>query len=83
VPTTRPRHTITETDEIARALDVAERRWPGESRSRLLAHLVEAGAEALEDERQRRLRAIEETAGIFEDVYPPGYLEELRKDWPD
>jgi len=83
VPTTRPRHTITETDEVARALDAAARRWPGETRSRLLANLVETGAQALEDEREARLRAIRETAGTLTDAFPPGYLEDLRRDWPE
>src|ERR1019366_8168817 len=41
VPTTRPRHVITETDEIARAIDDAAKRWPEDrnSRARLLLHL--------------------------------------------
>lgn len=29
-----------------------------------------------------RLRAIEESAGSLKDVFPAGYLEELRSDWP-
>jgi hypothetical protein len=28
-------------------------------------------------------RAIKDTAGALTGVYPPGYLEELRADWPD
>jgi AbrB family looped-hinge helix DNA binding protein len=31
--------------------------------------------------RERRLKAIEETAGSMTGVYPPGYLEELRSEW--
>jgi hypothetical protein len=49
MPTTRPRHLITETDQVAKALDDAARRWPEDrhSRARLLLHLVEEGHRAL------------------------------------
>lgn len=30
---------------------------------------------------ERRLAAIEETAGSLTGVYPPGYLDELRDEW--
>ncbi|MDM4762465.1 hypothetical protein QT381_05540 [Galbitalea sp. SE-J8] len=87
MPTTRPRYQITETDEVARALDAAERRWPGEPRSRLLVRLViENGArvaELTEEEAARRAAAVDSLAGSFAGVYPEGYLEELRSDWPE
>ena len=40
MPTTRPRHPVTETDEIAAVLDEAQRRWPGESRQRLIVRVL-------------------------------------------
>ena len=89
MPTSRPRHTLTETDELARALNAAAARWPDEKEAptRLLLRLVETGHRAIEEEdearAERRREAIERTAGALTGVYPPGYLEELRKDWPD
>lgn len=89
MPTTRPRHTLTETDELAAALNAAARRWPEDagSRSRLLLRLVEAGERAIGDERERqrtrRRAAVERTHGQFRGLYGPGYLERLRDEWPD
>ncbi len=89
VPTTRPRHTLTETDELSAALDAAARRWPEDaaSRPRLLLRLIEAGQRAIDNERERertrRRAAVEHTAGALTGVYPPGYLERLRHEWPE
>ncbi|MBS4103617.1 hypothetical protein [Tsukamurella paurometabola] len=87
MPTTRPRHAITETPEVTRALEVARRRWPAhaESPSRLLRELIAAGAEAVDEstdsEIERRLAAVARLAGSLSGVYPDGYLEELRSEW--
>lgn len=89
MPTTKPRHTLTETAELATALDEAARRWPEDarSRSRLLLRLVEAGQRAIsqegERERVRRRAVVKRTAGALTGVYPPGYLERLRNEWPE
>lgn len=84
MPTSRPRHQVTETDELAAALEAAERRWPGKSRSALIAALAEEGAKALEREEADQLavrrRLVEANAGGFE--FGEGYLEDLREDWP-
>lgn len=87
MPTTRPRYQVTETDEVARALDAAQLRWPSESRSRLLVRLIvdngKAVSEVNEEDAARRLKAVDEYAGAFPGLYPDGYLEALRDEWPE
>jgi glutathione S-transferase len=89
MPTTRPRHVITETDEIARALDEAARRWPEDSgnRSRLLARLVREGYQVVIRQRERETRArrdaVARTSGALTGAYGEGYLAALRQDWPE
>ena len=89
MPTNRPRHTITQTDEVTRALEDAARRWP-EDRERpgqLLLSLVREGqrAIAVDDERVvvERRHAIALTSGALTGAYPKGYLGRLRRDWPE
>ncbi|MCY3635926.1 MAG: hypothetical protein OXH23_10005 [bacterium] len=36
MPTTRPRHSVTETDEITEVLDEASEKWPGAPRAKLI-----------------------------------------------
>lgn len=36
-----------------------------------------------DNERQERLAAIEQTSGSADGVFPDGYLDDLRDDWPD
>jgi len=87
MPTTRPRLTITETEELAAALDVAAARWPEvHSRRELLLRLVEEGREVIDRDRDeevaRRRDAIRRTSGALTGAYEPGELEQLRDDWP-
>ena len=87
MPTTRPRLTITETDDVAEALDAAAERWPEvRSRQQLLLRLVEQGRTALardlEQQTERKRDAIRRTSGALTGVYEDDYLERLRDDWP-
>jgi hypothetical protein len=89
VPTTRPRHTITESDELARALDDAARRWPEhrDSRSKLLLRLIGEGHRAVQgterSEAAGRRNGVLQTSGALTGAYGGGYLERLREEWPD
>lgn len=87
MPTKRRRHLITETDEVAAALDDAAAKWPDEtSRARLLVRLVAEGHGAISRRRvredQRRRDAVDRTSGVLTGVYGADYLDELREDWP-
>jgi hypothetical protein len=86
MPTTRPRHLVTETDDLANALDAAASRWPGVSRPQLLVRLAleghRAAQQAHDERRRRRLAAVRENSGILTGAYGPGYLEQLREEWP-
>jgi DNA-binding FadR family transcriptional regulator len=49
MPTSRPRYTVTDTGELERTLDLAERAWPeAGSRKELLDRVLAAGREVLE-----------------------------------
>jgi len=86
MPTARPRHFVTETDELTAALDLAASRWPTLSRSQLLARLAleghRAAQRAQDERRQRRLAAIRRHSGMLKGFYEPNYLHELRQEWP-
>ena len=86
MPTTRPRHFVTETDELAVALDEAARRWPDLSRAQLLVRLALEGHRAAQrtrdERRRRRLEAIHTHSVCVKGVYGADYLKHLREDWP-
>ena len=87
MPTTRPRHQITETPAVAHALDIAARRWPSEPRPKLLLRLLQAGGAVLEQGRSEEIRsrveAIDASSGKYADAFSGDYLVELRQDWPE
>ena len=80
---------ITETDQVARAIDDAARRWPeeGGNRPRLLLRLLEEGHRAVSGEQQERAKsqrdAIARTSGALTGMYGAGYLDDLRAEWQE
>lgn len=87
MPTKRPRHFVTGSDELASALDEASTRWPELSRSQLLVRLALEGSRTAqheqEEQRARRLAALRTGSGILAGAYGADYLDQLRQDWPE
>lgn len=77
---------MTETDDLAAALDAAARQWPELSRPQLLVRLALEAHEAAQhdrgERRRRRLAAIEEHSGALTGAFGSDYLSNLREDWP-
>jgi hypothetical protein len=88
MPTSRPRHSITETEDVAAALTDAARRWPEDrdAPGRLLRRLLREGHRAIRhdrtDEVAKRRAGVESSAGVLTGMYPESYLTDLREDWP-
>lgn len=86
MPTARPRYQVTETPQVARALDLAAQQWPGEPRSKLLVRLVQAAGDMLEEDRHTdadaHRAAVTASSGRYPEAFGPDYLTELREDWP-
>lgn len=86
MPTKRPRHFVTESDELAEALDAAARQRPDLSRAQLIVQLALAGHQAAQrdddERRERRLAAVRTNSGSLTGLYVGDDLGELRSEWP-
>jgi hypothetical protein len=88
MPTTNRRHAITETDDIASALEMAAETWSelAEKPGALLRRLILVGRNTLMHDRatadDAREQSIDATAGALAGVFGPNYLHVFREDWP-
>ncbi len=84
MPTARPRHTLTETEEIARALDDAALAWPElrGDRGALLRRLVEEGRASVHVDGGVHKR-VAAAAGAATGAYPRNARAELLAEWPE
>jgi hypothetical protein len=79
---------ITESDQIANALDDAAQRWPAGrgNRSKPLLRLRAEGHRALRDQRAQdvviRRGAVCRISGALAGVFGDSYLTTVREDWP-
>jgi len=82
MPTTLARHMITETPEIAAALDAAALVWPGETRADLVRRLVTASAAQMLVSPAQRRRMVEQWAGGCPGSYTDDWDERRKAEWP-
>jgi hypothetical protein len=84
MPTTRPRYTLTETDEIAKALDDAAMAWPAlrGDRGALLRKLVQAGQASVHTGGGVKA-LVSDAAGAATGAYPRDARATLLAEWPE
>ena len=88
MPTSRPRHMITETDQLSDALSEAAKIWPELSgqRTLLLRKVLEVGIESIEAQATKRTKSrlakVQKLAGSMDGVWPANWRNELDQDWP-
>jgi hypothetical protein len=83
MPTDLARHSITETPDVAAALDAAAAVWPGEPRGRLLRRLVLAGGESVRVDSDNRRRMVDKWSGFLAGAYPENAAASLKDEWPE
>ena len=80
---------ITESDQLAEALDLAAKIYPDlrDERAELLRCLIERGIQSLDSEYtekvESRKNAIREVAGSLSGVWPADWREQMRAEWPE
>ena len=73
---------ITETPDIAAALDAAALVWPGETRAGLMRRLITAAAEQVITSAETRRRMVEQWAGGCPGGYSGEWDERRKAEWP-
>ncbi|MCL1907544.1 MAG: hypothetical protein FWG08_06510 [Propionibacteriaceae bacterium] len=82
MPTTLVRHSITETPQIAEAIDAGVTAMPGIPRAEVVRKLIERGAQAVRADEEVRLAAIDKWAGSSSGPIPDDAAQRLKDEWP-
>ena len=88
MPTVRPRHTTTESDEIAQLIDLALETMPARStRSEAFRRLVEVGGATLTREKakrtSRRREAVSRLQALTREFSTTDFREDQLSGWPE
>lgn len=85
MPTIKPRIQVTETEELAAALEIGRELWPKASKSAQVSLLAQRGAESVIEQRFAESLAIHKTISEFhaviKDTYAGVTKDDLRKMW--
>jgi hypothetical protein len=85
MPTVKPRIQVTETDELAAALEVARELWPDQPKSAQISLLAQRGAESVIEEQFAKslaiIKAFADFDAVIGDTYAGVTKDELRKMW--
>jgi hypothetical protein len=79
---------ITESDRLAEALDSADALWPEiqGDRAALLRRIIDTGVDVIERQKAHedgeRRDLVTAVAGSMTGVWPEGWRDELRDEWP-
>jgi len=80
--TTLLRHSITETLEIAQAIDAGQALRPDLTRAEIMRQLIVLGAETARRNLAARHNVIVAWAGFLPGVYAPDAAVQLKEEWP-
>jgi len=80
--TTLLRHSITETPDIAQAIDAGQALWPDATRAEVMRQLIVLGADAARHNLVARSAVVDAWAGFLPGVYPPDAAATLKDEWP-
>ncbi|MCL1922975.1 MAG: hypothetical protein FWG15_03795 [Propionibacteriaceae bacterium] len=83
MPTTLVRHSITETAQIAEAIDTGAAAMPGVSRAEVVRRLITRGAQAVRTDEEVRKAVLDKWAGCLTDTIPQDAAEKLKDEWPN
>ena len=76
------RHSITETPQIAEAVDCGQAFWPDASRAEVVRKLIVRGAHSARHDLLQRAAVVEAWAGFLPDTYPVDAAADLKDEWP-